>query len=198
MKPISGAGAVNNMNTQRTLIILLLFIAIYFVHCDLSVNDDPPDEQQGWFTFDITGAFTESISGAAIYGQYLHPETGERGLVLHFVSITPAAQLNGKLNVLETGVVYDIIQFEDEDTDFMTYTDDGEFIGAFFNHVQADYSDRFYSRTGDVYFEEFDDDILKGWFSFIATGYYEEEPEDTVELFLSGNFEAIDGEIEID
>jgi len=175
--------------------IIVVTLTIFFLHCDLSVEDDPPDDFQGRFEFSVTGEFSDNFSGNAIYGMFTHPESGEEGLILYFVSQVPVVQLTGKVGDIETNFEYEIIAFEDG-FDFTTDLQENEFFGAFLNNDRMEYADQFNSQTGDVFFQGFEDEVLRGMVSFIATGYREDAPEDTVELFISGDFEAIDGDIE--
>lgn len=163
------------------LSLLILFVAACSGDSGGIVDPEP---ESATFEADVSGAVTASLAGRAGFGSDTHPETGESvfGVVL--------------ADEDEQGAIA-IVRDSDTRPDTGTYALDGtEGFQAIYLHTPGgEFAGGFEATSGTLTIDASSSDRLEGSFTFEATGVLAANPEEEMEISVSGQFNAKDARI---
>ncbi len=160
---------------------------------DNDMDPTPPDEQ-GTFTFSMSGDMEGSFEGFAVFGEMNDPETNEK---IFFISLVADAD-GTSLGFLKLGEQPSASTYPIEGIDFEDIEDDLPFGKNYFiasiNTTVEEQMYFFVSHQGSITFHESSANTLTGTFEFTAIGLYSADPENELTVSITGSFNAIHGE----
>lgn len=148
--------------------------------------------------------FDRAFNGPARIGEFTEPELDEQGVMLQLSSENPeqgaGITIVGRKDELPVPGSYDIVAFE-EDDDEMAFEklERDEFYAVFeIGTLDRDrFSEFFESMKGELEVEERDGESIIGTFEFEAAGHEQENGSNELQVTISGEFEALESDIEL-
>ncbi len=176
--------------------------------CEDDNDIDVIDEDLGTFQVTISGDVNEEYEGSAIFSQYVddidQPEEYFFTVFLETATENEGTGIwfarGGELPEEDT---YPVQGMDEEDMDDLIdlVFEIDHFLAWIFDYVIVDqtieFTDLYFSEEGSVTLEVVDMENVAGTFEFSARGFKVENPEQEIEVLLTGEFNAIPGEVPI-
>jgi hypothetical protein len=182
-------------------IFCFFLIALLIAGCNLSSEPEDRLDFNPIFEANIGGEYNLYIAGRANYAYFTDPGTDRQGAAIQLITTEPSVgagrgiSFTGRVSSFEEDREYQIVRYgtgsEFGDLDPNTF-----FVIYVHGDQQPDYSTFFNGRSGTLSVREIEGNRLSGTFAFTATGIHTAS-QDTVEIMVSGEFDALQGELDL-